>query len=165
MADNSAGDFARPAARIVNLDALRPALGRLFSERGARLAYLFGSQAIGQTHDESDVDVAVLPREGLTQDEQWTERLELIGALSSVFQTDHVDLVLLDGAPPLLAYEVLRTGVLLHCPDEATRIEFQVRTLREYEDTAPLRRLLAEAMRERLRNGAWGKPVVSRRQT
>jgi len=52
--------------------------------------------------------------------------------------------------------------MLLYCADAQTRIEFQVRTLRAYEDTIPLRRILSEAMGARLKAGAFGKPVLTK---
>jgi hypothetical protein len=144
------------------LDAFRQPLQGLFQQHPVRLAYLFGSQATRRTHPSSDIDVAVLLDEALTPDERFAERIRLLGDLSRIFGTDHVDLVLLNEAPPLLAYEVLRHGVLLYCADAQTRIEFQVRTLRAYEDTIPLRRILSEAMVARLKAGTFGKPVLTK---
>jgi hypothetical protein len=63
-----------------------------------------------------------------------------------------------------LAYETLRHGVLLDYADAQTRIEFQVRTLRAYEDTIPLRRILSEAMVARLKAGTFGKPVSTKKR-
>ena len=144
----------------MHVDTLRPQLASLFQQHPVQLAYLFGSQATGWTHAESDVDIAVLLEASLTADERFTEQLTLIGALSDLFGTDHVDVVVLNEASPLLAYEVLHTGVLLYCPNDDTRVDFQVRALCAYEDTAPLRNLLAEAMVERLKAGTFGKPVL-----
>jgi predicted nucleotidyltransferase len=48
------------------------------------LVYLFGSQATGQTHTDSDVDIAVLLNDGLTVDERFAARLSLIGAAKLV---------------------------------------------------------------------------------
>ncbi len=144
--------------------ALRPQLHALFARHPVRLAYIFGSQVSGRAHTESDVDVAVLLDPALTSDERFAHRLELIGELGQLFRTDHVDLVVLNEAPPLLAYEVLQGGSLLYCPDDAERVEFQVRTLREYEDTEPLRRFLSETLEQRIREGSFGKPLpVGRR--
>ena len=145
----------------MHVDTLRPHLESLFRQHPVHLAYLFGSQATGRTHAESDVDIAVLLDASLTADERFTERLTLIGALSHLFGTDSVDVVVLNEASPLLAYEVLRNGVLLYCPDDDTRVDFQVRALHAYEDTAPLRNLLAEAMVERLKVGTFGQPVLT----
>jgi predicted nucleotidyltransferase len=146
----------------MHLDTIRPQLEYLFRQRPVQLAYLFGSQATGYTHADSDVDIAVLLNDGLTADERFAERLALIGALSQVLRTDTVDVVILNEASPLLAYEALHHGVLLYCAEENTRVEFQVRTLHAYEDTAPLRHLLAAAMAERVRAGTFGKPVLTK---
>jgi hypothetical protein len=146
----------------MDVDTFRQPLQCLFQQHPVRLAYLFGSQATQCTHPSSDVDVAVLLDESLTPDERFTEQLRLLGDLSRRFSTDHVDLVMLNEAPPLLAYETLRHGVLLYCADALTRIEFQVRTLRAYEDTIPLRRILSEAMGARLKAGTFGKPVLTK---
>jgi predicted nucleotidyltransferase len=144
----------------MHLDTIHPQLERLFRQCPVQLAYLFGSQATGHTHTDSDVDIAVLLDDRLTVDERFAERLALIGALSQALRTDTVDVVILNEASPLLAYEVLHHGVLLYCAEENARVEFQVRTLLAYEDTAPLRRLLAEAMAERVKAGTFGKPVL-----
>lgn len=146
----------------MDLDAFRQPLQGLFHQHPVRLAYLFGSQATRRTHPGSDVDVAVLLDESLTPDERFAERMQLLGDLLRIFGTDHVDLVMLDEASPLLAYETLRHGVLLYCAEAQTRIEFQVCTLRAYEDTMPLRRILSEAMVARLKAGTFGKPVLTR---
>jgi predicted nucleotidyltransferase len=147
----------------MDLDALRPRLEACFASHPVRLAYLFGSQASGRMHAESDVDVAVLLDERLTPDERFAERLALTGELGQIFRTDDADVVILNEAPPLLSFEALRGGVLLYCPDSRERVEFQVRTVREYEDTAPLRRILGEAVERRIRAGTFGKPAIQRK--
>ena len=75
------------------------------------------------------------------------------------FGKDDVDVVVLNQAPPLLAGEVLDRGQILYNIDDRLRIEFQVKALREHRDTAPLRRLLAETLAERVREGTFGKRV------
>jgi uncharacterized protein len=146
----------------MNLDVIRPQLRALCAQHPIRLVYLFGSHASGHTHAESDVDIAVLLDEALTTQERSAEQLALIGAFSRLWRTDNVDVTILNEASPLLAYEVLRNGVLLYCVDDEVRVEFQVRTLRAYEDTAPLRTILAEAMAERLKAGTFGKAVCTK---
>jgi hypothetical protein len=65
--------------------------------------------------------------------------------------------VILNEAPPLLAYEVIRAGAVIFCADDRVRTEFVVRTLRQYQDTEPLRQLLAEALAARIEAGTFGK--------
>lgn len=143
----------------MNIDELRPKLEPVLSARPVRLAYLFGSHAAGRARTDSDLDIAVLLDASLSADQRFNERLNLIGDFQTLFRTDDVDIVILNEAAPLLAFEVLRNGKLLYCPDPRDRVEFHLRTVREYEDTAPLRRLLAEKLEQRIRAGTFGKPV------
>lgn len=136
----------------------RTSLETAFAAHGVQVAWLFGSQARGTTRAESDIDIAVLFGEAVPPEEYPQRQLELIGVLMEVFATNAVDLVVLNTAPPLLAFEVLQDGCVLYNADDAARVNFQVRALQEYRDTAPLRRLLAEGLVERIRDGTFGKP-------
>ena len=108
-------------------------------------------------------DVAVLLGAEVPEDERFDARLAMTGEIGQLFCRDDVDLVVLNDASPLLAYEVLQRGLRLYSANERDRIEFQVRTLREYEDTAPLRAVLDAALMERIRTGRFGRPVLGRR--
>ncbi len=146
---------------MMDAKALGEAIREVAAQQGARLTYLFGSHASGAARADSDVDVAVLLSE-TSADQRFEARLAFIGALTARLRTDAVDVVLLNEAPPALAFEVLKRGRLLHAVTDLERIEFQVRTVRAYEDTAPLRRLLAAALNRRLRSGRFGQPVARR---
>jgi hypothetical protein len=81
-------------------------------------------------------------------------RVQLIGELMGLFESNSIDVVILNDAPPLLTYEgVIQGGRLLLEKDRLARIRFEVRAFQEYVDTAPLReiqnRYLKEAIRER----------------
>ena len=76
-------------------------------------AYLFGSQARGDAHRQSDVDVAVYIDKSLADEGHWGYRAELTTALMDALGTNDVDVVVLNQAPPLLYHRVLRDGVLL----------------------------------------------------
>lgn len=143
----------------VDIEEMRTRLEGAFREQGVRLAYLFGSQATGRARPDSDVDVAVLFGDGVPPSDYNRRQLELIGAVMDAFGKNDVDVVILNEAPPLLAVEVLDHGKVLYNVDDALRVEFQVKALREYRDTEPLRRVLREALEERVRTGRFGKPV------
>ncbi|REJ85543.1 MAG: nucleotidyltransferase domain-containing protein [Acidobacteria bacterium] len=82
-------------------------------------AYLFGSQAEGRSHRESDVDVAVLlPWSEASDSEQAFEhRLRLITDLSQALGTDAVDVVVLNQASPLFGRAVVQRGVRIFVGD------------------------------------------------
>ena len=124
------------------------------AKAGAELVYLFGSQAKRKTWAESDVDLAVLLGPSLPRERHGEIRIQLIGDLMSVFESNDVDVVILNDAPPLLTYEgVIQGGRLLFEGNRLARIRFEVRVFQEYVDTAPLReiqnRYLGEAIRAR----------------
>ncbi|MEA2089537.1 MAG: nucleotidyltransferase domain-containing protein [Thermoproteota archaeon] len=95
------------------------------------VAYLFGSVAKGAAGRLSDVDVAVFLSKGydLTLD----YRLYLMGELAAIIGRK-TDVVVLNEAPPLLRYEVIKCGKILYCKDEYHRVAFEERTLDEYLD-------------------------------
>lgn len=100
---------------------------------GIDFAYLFGSQATGEQRQDSDADVAVMPRGefGLLEREQLADRL------ASALGVADVDLVVLDRAGLELRGAVVQEGRLLFSADEAGRVAFEVRTRSEYLDYLP----------------------------
>jgi uncharacterized protein YutE (UPF0331/DUF86 family)/predicted nucleotidyltransferase len=93
-------------------EALIPALTRYFEEHpdlGVASAYLFGSQAEGRAHRESDVDVGVLLQwdRHPTADDRFEMRVRLGSDLIAVVHHNEVDVVVLNDAPPLLGRKVI----------------------------------------------------------
>jgi len=123
------------------------------SLEGVVLAYLFGSHARGQAWAQSDVDVAVLLENRPDDDRCFDMRLEVIGGLMNLLDTDEVDVLILNQAPPALRYAVLRDGVLLYCRDRQAMIEFRVRAVNEYLDFKPILERHKRAILEKARKG------------
>jgi len=112
----------------------------LFQHEGVKLAYLFGSLSRQETGN--DVDLAI-----------WVEdkpAYQLRQAIMDCLSIERLDLVDLQQAPPVLKFEILQTGRLLFAADEATETNFVLSTLRQYKDTAWLRRHQAEILKERM---------------
>jgi hypothetical protein len=80
-------------------------------------AYLFGSQARGQLHAHSDVDVAIYLNRANRAPSSWGEGLDIAADLMRALGRDDVDLVVLNGAPPMLYQRVLRDGVRIFSRD------------------------------------------------
>ena len=114
------------------VDALRETLNR-----DPRIAYalLFGSAARGTSHAGSDFDVAIGLRAGVSLEPRE------IGALIADLERAAgraIDLVLLDEAPPALAYRVFRDGVVLAEQDHRALADRKARAVLEYLDFRPL---------------------------
>jgi uncharacterized protein len=116
-------------------------------------ASIFGSQARGTARPDSDLDLAVLVREGAEVDRRRLQS-RLAADLAHLAAGGRVDVVFLDEAGPVLRQRVLQQGRLVLCRDEAAWKRLRIETLREYEDTAWMRRFHREAQRRRLLEGA-----------
>jgi predicted nucleotidyltransferase len=142
-----------PALGADSLARLAAALDRPEVTTG----FLIGSQARGSAGPLSDVDVAVLHDPALTSAERLELRLSLTASVGAALETSEIDIVLLNGAPPLMRHEALRHAVVLVDRDPEARMEFQVRSLHDYVDTEPLRKLFARHLHERIREGRFGR--------
>jgi len=81
--------------------------------------YLFGSRAEGRAHRESDIDIGVLmDREILpTRRERFDASLLLGAEMGVSLATDHMDLIVLNDAPPLFARRIVTQGRRVFCRD------------------------------------------------
>lgn len=106
-------------------------------------ALLFGSSARGTAHPGSDLDVAVglrpPARLGPREIGELVSRLE--GAAGRA-----VDLLLLDEAPPSVAYRVFRDGRILVEKDHRALVARKTRAILEYLDFRPLEDLAARGV-------------------
>jgi hypothetical protein len=129
---------------------------RKILERDARVAYalLFGSNARGLARSSSDIDVAI----GLAPGAAFSTHDfgELVSRLQSAAERP-VDLVVLDEAPPAVAYRVFRDGVELMVRDRPALVERKARAIVEYLDFQPIEELCASGVLAAAR-GRQGRP-------
>jgi predicted nucleotidyltransferase len=121
-------------------------------EAEPRIAYaiLFGSKGRGTDHGLSDTDVAIQ----LTSGERLTalELGELLSRLEAA-AGGRADLVLLDEAPPGLAYRVFRDGHIIFERDHRALVERKARAILEYLDFQPIEQIFTRAVLEAARRG------------
>ena len=119
--------------------------------------YLYGSQAKKMATTKSDIDLAVLFRKPA---ENSRNLLELGTTLQKLLgNTIQVDLreIHLDVSPVFLG-EVLRTGEVIFCRDEAARINFEVAVMRLIDDSESVRRINLYYLQKSLKEGTYGRP-------
>jgi predicted nucleotidyltransferase len=86
---------------------------------------VFGSTAKGKEHAFSDIDIAILLKEPSID-----KTMRIHSFLTEVFG-DRVDTLLLNFAPPILRYQVVKNGLRVLSNDENARISFEARALSE----------------------------------
>ena len=134
----------------MNIEEYKQQLDQLFVAHDVVLAYLFGSQAEEKAGPLSDVDIAVLLEPQVPRERWFDTQLDLIGELTSLFHRNDVDVVILNQATPVLAYEVVCSGQVLYEAEPGTRVDYEVAALRRYADTKPLRQLQDRRLLERV---------------
>lgn len=125
-------------------------LRSVFRRHPILFAYLFGSQAKGRVSISSDVDIAAFLSPDLSSAQQGDLRLSLASDLTSALKRDDLDLVILNSAPPFLAFQAIHPGVLLYSRDELARTRFEARTLSMYFDRLHSFQKSADAMIRRV---------------
>jgi len=109
-------------------------------------AVVFGSTTAGRLRPESDLDLALLFAEGSVPDA--LAALELRAALEQHAGRD-VDLIVLNHASPILAFQAAKKGQLIVCKDARAYQQYIVRLISEYADFKRIRRPIEEAVLQR----------------
>lgn len=114
---------------------------------GVRAVYLFGSHAADRVQPESDVDLAIVPRDGSVQE----RRLELLADLTKL-GLDRVDLVFLDPEDLVLQYEAVRYNRIIYQAPDFDRGAMYSYVVRRYLDFLPYLERQRAAYKRRLLN-------------
>ena len=105
-----------------------------FKKKQIILVYLFGSEAKGTSHKESDIDIGILFDKKVDSKNYLKLEGQLIELFSKKFPAKEINIVNLNIASPLLKQTVILEGKLLYAKNEIERILFQIQTLHQYED-------------------------------
>ena len=95
-------------------------------------AYLFGGLAKGKLQPLSDVDIAVYMAAGSLSLSDL--KLDILGKLIDILQTDEIDLVVLNTAELPLKMNILKTKKVIVNKDPFTRHIFESLTMRKFFD-------------------------------
>lgn len=126
------------------------ALVKLCQAHGLDLVLLYGSQASGHTHADSDVDVGVLRWGSLIPSADY---LEIYQGLSEIIRYGDLDLVDLNRVPGLLKHIACERGLVLYESRPGIFAHFRVLAWNIYQDERiQIRRHDAEAIKNALRS-------------
>ncbi|WP_124681894.1 type VII toxin-antitoxin system MntA family adenylyltransferase antitoxin [Candidatus Viridilinea mediisalina] len=106
-------------------------------------ALLFGSAARAALQAASDLDLALLFAEHAIPSPM--DRIELQAALSQNAGRE-VDLIILNQASPILAFQAVKKGLLIACPDRRAYAGFVVQLISQYADFKHVRQPIEAAV-------------------
>lgn len=121
-------------------------------ENNVVLIFLFGSEARGASHKESDIDIGVLFDRKVNPEDYLKLEGKAIEFFSEIYPKKEINVVNLNIASPLLKQAVILEGKLLYQANTLYRILFQVQTLREYEDYLHLSKIYNRSLKLKLKN-------------
>jgi predicted nucleotidyltransferase len=129
----------------------RQALAKVAMEHGLDLVVLFGSTARGRRREGSDLDVGIRFAGPRPHPPTLEEEAMASDVLFRVLRPRcELDVVVLNGAPPLLRWNVAQHGIPLYHASPTDWVTYRIRAHRDYEDTARFRRRQWEVLLWRL---------------
>ncbi|MFW6140596.1 MAG: type VII toxin-antitoxin system MntA family adenylyltransferase antitoxin [Acidobacteriota bacterium] len=117
-----------------NLEINKEKLETLCQKYNIKLMILHGSYAKGNARSESDIDIGILSQKKFDFDEQ----IKVVSDFSEVFG-DKFDPVFLNGAEPLISYQVAVNGRLLYEAKKGMFHQFRIQAVARYMDSKKFR--------------------------
>ncbi|HEX28646.1 TPA: hypothetical protein ENG04_01020 [Candidatus Poribacteria bacterium] len=121
------------------------------------VGYLFGS-TLKPYRFKGDLDIGLLIEEDALREGTLKIRNKIYLKLRAFLEREDIDVVILNNAPPLLRYAVIKEGMLVYEKDEERRVDFEVKTMLEYFDFSRIMEMFWQDMRERIRDGRFAEP-------
>jgi len=127
-------------------------LNKFCKEQDIVLAFLFGSEARGASHQESDIDIGILFDKKVNSEQYLLLEGKSIEFFSEIYPKKEINIVNLNIAPPLLKQTVILEGKSLYARNKINQIFFQIQTLKEYEDYLHLSNIYNQFLELKLKN-------------
>jgi len=128
----------------------------LYQKEEIIFAYIYGSVARDQANRLSDIDLAVyIDEDKKPEAGPFGYRSDLITELQPLAGND-IDLIILNDASNLLAYNVFKEGKLLFNKDPDLRTRVQARTVDKYLDFLPMLKVQERYLNERIDQDRFG---------
>ncbi len=143
VAQPASGETIDPLARQVGAGRAAAIVEAASRSVGLDLLLLYGSAARGEVHDLSDWDFGYLAGSAFRPE-------RLLGELSIVLETDHVDLVDLARAGGQLRYRAASDGVVVFAADGEVFPRFWIEAVTFWCEAAPILEAQYEKVLRRL---------------
>jgi len=124
-------------ADIMTRVALLPE--RIQEEESVCAFYLHGSAVAGIMTPLSDLDFGVLLKHDLGKSDRFKKHLDLRCLFEDILETEEFDLIMMNEAPPRIAFNILKTGKLLFVRNRKELVDFCERVTKLYLDFKPMR--------------------------
>lgn len=112
---------------------------------GIKLAYILGSAVSGRARKESDFDLAIV-----VDDRSKIEYNHIYQLICQISFPKDLDLSIVDkSSSPLFLFQIISTGKCVYQKSNQEKINFEAFVLKNYYDTAHLRKIYHSYLREK----------------
>ena len=122
---------------MIDTDKIKPQIKNLAEKYSLDLVILFGSQASGRTHKESDYDVAYLSNKELSFKDEGQIIIEL-AKIIGIRDERLVNLSNIKKAGALLLKEIFDKHLVLFCANRAAYDSYKIFSLKNFIESRPL---------------------------
>ena len=140
--------MAEPKPSALDGHALARLRGVFETYPEVQAVYLYGSAATGKLRPGSDLDLAIVPRDGCARH----RHQDILADLVRIGYC-RVDLVFLDGSDLVIQYEAIRQNKIIYRTEDFSRGEFYSRVVRLYLDFLPSLDVQRRAYKRRILSG------------
>ena len=119
---------------MIDREVLKQKFAELVEQNGLVLGVLFGSQATGRTHQQSDIDIGFVANRQL----RLIEIARIQEALMVATGYGNIELVDLKNVPPLFLKSIAKEGVLLYEKNPGDFDRLKIYGLKLYMEAEPL---------------------------
>ena len=132
----------------------------IFKKNNVILAYVYGSVAEGKENPLSDIDIAVLFSKKVKKNDYFDLRIKIAGEIDRALKIYKTEIICLNQAPSFLRHEAVYGGINIYCTNSNIKRNFEFKTLQEYEDFKYYLNIGSNTMKNQIRNGTFGKPLI-----
>ena len=134
---------------MVDLEKIKPKIKKLAEKYNLSLVLLFGSQASGKTHSQSDVDLAFLTAVSMSL----KNIAEMQDDFSETLKLEKIEMIALNGAHPFLLKQAAIKGRALYEKESSLFAKFKIYAFKRFMEAKPLldlRRLSLEKFLQKI---------------
>lgn len=119
---------------MLDVKGIKPKIKKLAEKYNLSLVLLFGSQASGKTHPQSDVDLAFVAEKSISlkdiarMQNEFSEKLEI----------KNLEMVALNNAHPLLLKQAALKSVVLYEKEKFSYAKLRIYALKRFMEARPL---------------------------
>jgi uncharacterized protein len=119
---------------MVDIEKIKQTMPEFAKKHNLSLVLLFGSQASGKTHKKSDTDIAFLSEKKIGL----SEIAKITFELSEKIGVKDIEMVLLNGAHPLLLKQAAQKSILLYEKEQSLFAQFKIYAAKRFIEARKL---------------------------